>query len=59
MFLLFQNFLIDSYNMSSGGFRIESPIDDVNEIDDNNQEESNARNIDGRQFTKDSVKRGR
>ena len=45
--------------MSSGGFRIESPIDDVNEIDDNNQEESNARNIDGRQFTKDSVKRGR
>ena len=45
--------------MSSGGFRIESPIDDVNEIDDKNQEESNARNIDGRQFTKDNKKRGR
>ena len=51
--------MIDSYNMSSGGFRIESPIDDVNEIKEENREESNARNIDGRQFTKDSKKRGR
>ena len=59
MFFRFKISLIDSYNMSSGGFRIESPMDDVNDIDDKNIKESNARNIDGRQFTKDSQKRGR